>query len=95
MVSNTDKSGAHKDSLSFLFLNVVLDDAFSIEKLDEHSYQVGVHVSDVAYFIKPHSALDKEARTRGVRVDLIHTHVPLVPEIMTEKLTNLIPNHTR
>lgn len=73
----------------------MLDDAFSIEKLDEYSHRVGVHVSDVAYFIKPHSALDKEARTRGVRVDLIHTHVPMVPEVMTEKMTNLIPNHTR
>ncbi|KAI8098895.1 uncharacterized protein BX664DRAFT_354405 [Halteromyces radiatus] len=73
----------------------VLDDALSIEKLEDGSYQVGVHISDVSYFIKPHSALDKEARTRGVRVDLLHSHVPMVPEVMTEKLTNLIPNHTR
>ncbi|KAI8329738.1 hypothetical protein BC941DRAFT_384356 [Chlamydoabsidia padenii] len=73
----------------------VLDDAFSIEKLGEDSYQVGVHVSDVTYFIKPHSSLDKEARTRGVRVDLIHFHVPMVPETLTDKITNLIPNHNR
>ncbi|ORX58176.1 RNB-domain-containing protein [Hesseltinella vesiculosa] len=73
----------------------VLDDALSIEQLEEDVFQVGVHISDVTYFIKPHSALDKEARTRGVRVDLLHSHVPMVPESLTEQITNLIPNHTR
>ncbi|KAI8064703.1 hypothetical protein BC940DRAFT_320901 [Gongronella butleri] len=73
----------------------VLDDAFSVELLPDGTYQVGVHISDVTYFIKPHSALDKEARTRGVRVDLLHSHVPMVPPVLTEQITNLIPNHTR
>lgn len=56
---------------------------------------MGVHISDVTYFIKSQSALDKEARARAVRVDLIHTHVPMLPEILTEQVTNLIPNESR
>ncbi|KAK4519063.1 uncharacterized protein ATC70_009293 [Mucor velutinosus] len=73
----------------------VLDDALSIKKLDDQHWEVGVHVSDIGYFIKSQSALDKEARARGVRVDLIHTHVPMIPEILTEKVTNLSPNESR
>lgn len=75
--------------------NAVLDDALSIKKLDDQHWEVGVHVSDIGYFIKSQSALDKEARARGVRVDLIHTHVPMIPEILTEKVTNLTPNESR
>jgi exoribonuclease R len=81
--------------LIFFSSFIVLDDALSIKRLDEDSWEVGVHISDVTYFIKPQSALDKEARARAVRVDLIHTHVPMLPEILTEQVTNLIPNESR
>lgn len=74
---------------------VVFDDALSIKKLDEQYWEVGVHVCDITYFIKAHSALDKEARARGVRVDLIHSHVPMIPEILTEEITNLSQDKSR
>ncbi|KAI9033971.1 hypothetical protein CLU79DRAFT_726481 [Phycomyces nitens] len=73
----------------------VLDDAFSIEKLGDGLYEIGVHVSDVAYFIKPHSPLDKEARARAVRVELMHKNVPMLPTELTEQVTNLVPNESR
>ncbi|RCH90933.1 hypothetical protein CU098_004064, partial [Rhizopus stolonifer] len=73
----------------------VLDDALSIKKVDDNVWEVGVHVCDIGYFIKSHSPLDKEARARAVRVDLVHTHVPMVPEVLTEQVTNLIPNESR
>ncbi|CDH57087.1 rnb-domain-containing protein [Lichtheimia corymbifera JMRC:FSU:9682] len=73
----------------------VLDDGFSIRKMGDDTYEVGVHVSDVSHYIQPHSALDKEARARGVRVDLVSTHVPMLPETLTHKVTNLEPNETR
>lgn len=72
-----------------------MDDAFSIRKMGDDTYEVGVHVSDVSHYIQPHSALDKEARARGVRVDLVSTHVPMLPETLTHKVTNLEPNETR
>jgi protein SSD1 len=73
----------------------VLDDALSIKKVDNDLWEVGVHVSDIGYFIKSQSALDKEARARAVRVDLIHTHVPMIPEALTEQVTNLKPNESK
>ncbi|KAI8076809.1 uncharacterized protein BX664DRAFT_362733 [Halteromyces radiatus] len=73
----------------------VLDDALSIKKLGDDIYEVGVHISDVTYFIKANSPLDKEARARGVRVDLIHKSVPMLPISLTQQVTNLIPNQTR
>ncbi|OAD77467.1 hypothetical protein PHYBLDRAFT_96349, partial [Phycomyces blakesleeanus NRRL 1555(-)] len=75
--------------------SLVLDDAFSIEKLGDGLYEVGVHISDVAYFIKPHSPLDKEARARAVRVELMHKNVPMLPTELTEQVTNLVPNESR
>lgn len=74
---------------------LVLDDALSIKRLDSETWEVGVHITDVTYFIKSQSALDKEARARAVRVDLIHTFVPMIPQELTEKVTNLSPNQTR
>ncbi|CAO3587453.1 unnamed protein product [Absidia cylindrospora] len=73
----------------------VLDDALSIQKLGDDTYEVGVHISDVTYFIKANSPLDKEARARGVRVDLIHKSVPMLPTTLTHDVTNLSPNQTR
>jgi protein SSD1 len=74
---------------------IVLDDALSIKKVDKGTWEIGVHVSDVTYFIKSQTPLDKEARARGVRVDLVHSHVPMIPEVLTEQITNLVPNKSR
>jgi protein SSD1 len=68
---------------------IVLDDAISVQKLGDETYEVGVHVADVSSFIEPHSPLDKEARARASSVDLIHTTVPLVPTELTNGVTNL------
>ncbi|KAI8066894.1 hypothetical protein BC940DRAFT_239558 [Gongronella butleri] len=73
----------------------VLDDALTIQRVGDDTFEVGVHVSDVTYFIKANSPLDKEARARGVRVDLIHKSVPMLPEPLTQNVTNLVPDETR
>lgn len=67
----------------------MLDDAISIQRLGDETFEVGVHVADISAFIEPHSPLDKEARARASAVDLIHTTVPLVPSSLTERVTNL------
>ena len=63
--------------------------------MGDDTYEVGVHVSDVTHFIKAHSPLDKEARARAVRVELVHKAVPILPTEFTEQVTNLVPNEPR
>jgi exoribonuclease R len=38
-----------------------LDDALSIEKINDEVYEIGVHIADVSYFVQQGSDLDKEA----------------------------------
>ncbi|KAG1247957.1 hypothetical protein G6F68_013985 [Rhizopus microsporus] len=75
--------------------STIFEDGLTIVRLGDDTFEVGVHVCDISYFIKPHSPLDKEARARGVRVDLVHSHVPMIPEVLTEQITNLVPNKSR
>lgn len=39
--------------------------------------------------------MDKEARARAARVELVHRSVPILPTELTEKVTNLVPNEPR
>ena len=42
-----------------------IDDAFSVTQLEEGRYRVLIHISDVAYFVKTESQIDKEAHVRA------------------------------
>ena len=42
-----------------------IDDALHCKKLEDGNYEVGVHIADVSHFIKPGTALDEEAASRG------------------------------
>jgi len=59
--------------------STLFEDGLSIVRLDDNTFEVGVHVCDVSHFIKPHSPLDKEARARGVQVNLDFKEVPMLP----------------
>ena len=74
-----------------VIINLALDDALSVRKLSEDTFEVGVHVCDMTHYIVPHSAMDKEARARGVRVDLQPKFVPMLPTELTDQVTNLDP----
>eukprot|EP00882_Tetradesmus_deserticola_P011262 GHRQ01011913.1.p2 GENE.GHRQ01011913.1~~GHRQ01011913.1.p2 ORF type:complete len:225 (+),score=109.90 GHRQ01011913.1:33-677(+) len=45
-----------------------LDDALSIQPLGKGRWRLGVHIADVASFVKPGTALDEEAQARGTSV---------------------------
>ena len=46
-------------------------------------YQVGVHIADVSHFIRPGTAIDKEAALRATTVYLVDKRIDMVPgEIM-------------
>ena len=72
-----------------------LDDALSIEPLDNGVYQVGVHIADVSYFVKPGSALDDAAQVRSTSVYLVDRVIPMLPRLLCEELCSLNPGTER
>ena len=71
------------------------DDALSFRKLDNGNYEVGVHIADVTWYVKPGSAVDKEAQERGTSVYLVDRTVPMLPEKLSNKLCSLRPNEEK
>ncbi|KAK4051726.1 Translational repressor [Microbotryomycetes sp. JL221] len=68
-----------------------LDDALHIVHNDDGTYEVGVHIADVSYFVKQNTALDREARKRATTVYLIQRAVPMLPHVLSETLCSLNP----
>lgn len=68
-----------------------LDDALHIKENEDGTYEVGVHIADVSYFVKANTALDREARKRATTVYLIQRAVPMLPHILSETLCSLNP----
>ena len=68
------------------------DDALSIRKLENGNIEVGVHIADVSHYVKPGSVIDKEAFKRSTSVYLVDRCVPMLPEILSNKLCSLRPD---
>lgn len=71
------------------------DDAISIERLPNGLFRLGVHIADVSYYVKPDTALDKEARSRGTSIYPIDRVVPMLPEELSNNICSLRPDEDR
>jgi ribonuclease R len=71
------------------------DDALSIRKLDNGHIEVGIHIADVTYYLKPGSEMDKEALQRSTSVYLVDRVCPMLPEKLSNNLCSLVPEQER
>lgn len=71
------------------------DDALSIQKLDNGNWEIGVHIADVAHYVKPGSILDKEAVNRATSVYLVDRVIPMLPEVLSNFVCSLRPNEEK
>ena len=72
-----------------------LDDALSIEKIEEDIYEIGVHISDVSFFVPHGSEIDKAAQLRCTSTYFVHKVYPMLPKLLCEKLCSLNPGVDR
>jgi exosome complex exonuclease DIS3/RRP44 len=72
-----------------------IDDALHCRQLSNGNFEVGVHIADVSHFIRPGTALDKEAASRATTVYLVDKRIDMVPELLSSNLCSLRGNVER
>ncbi len=71
------------------------DDALSIRRLREGVWEVGVHIADVTYYVRPGSVVDVEGEKRATSVYLVDRTVPMLPEKLSNELCSLRPDEDK
>ncbi|KAJ5634018.1 hypothetical protein N7528_001860 [Penicillium herquei] len=72
-----------------------LEDAFHVKKLADGKIEIGVHVADIAHFVKGNSLVDREAKKRGTAVYLMDRVMNMLPSRVSDELCSLVPGEDR
>jgi exoribonuclease-2 len=70
------------------------DDALSIEQ-ENGNYLVGIHISDVAHYVKPEDPLFQEAMQRGTSLYFPEGQIPMLPRHLSQGICSLIQDEVR
>lgn len=65
------------------------DDALSIKELNNGEYEIGVHIADATYFVRPDTPLGREAEKRGTSVYLVDATIPMLPHELSGNVCSL------
>lgn len=71
------------------------DDAISIQQLKNGNWEIGIHIADVSYYVQPNDIIDTEAQERATSVYLVDRVIPMLPEVLSNKLCSLRPQEEK
>ncbi len=71
------------------------DDALSIRKKGNGTWEIGVHIADVTHYVQPGGIIDKEAENRATSIYLVDRTIPMLPERLCNELCSLRPNEDK
>ncbi|KAJ0413908.1 hypothetical protein BJY00DRAFT_47742 [Aspergillus carlsbadensis] len=72
-----------------------LDNAYHFKVLPDGKVEIGIHVTDIAHFVKGGSLVDREAKKRGTAVYLTDRLVNMLPTRVSTELCALLPGEER
>jgi ribonuclease R len=71
------------------------DDAVSIKILSSGNYFLGVHIADVSHYVRPGTALDRDAFRRGTSVYFPDLTLPMLPKKLSNQVCSLRPREEK
>ena len=71
------------------------DDALSFNVEEDGTFQVGVHIADVTFYVQPDTDLDKSAYQKATSIYYVDHVLPMLPEELCNDLCSLRPNEDK